>query len=120
MELKELDLNTVAGGAGKELFQHALAQVLDNIRDVNTGLEKRAITLKFEFAPKERSGDKVRSEMEVTCRSSVKLAGVLPHSSHAFIERDGQGFRALTNDVRQEEINLGTGEVIGRIGGTGT
>lgn len=111
-ELKGLTIQTAAGGAAPELFEHLLTQVLANIRDPNTGLEKRKIVLTFEFEPIERKSDGGRGEMTVSCSAAAKLAGVKPAVSFAFIEREGDGFKATTNDVRQEEINLGTGEVL--------
>ena len=111
-EMKTLGLDTAAGGAAPELFTHLLTQVLENIRDPNTGLEKRKIILTFEFEPIERTSDGGRGEMTVSCSAAAKLAGVKPAVSFAYIERDGTGFRATTNDFRQETLDLTTGEVL--------
>jgi hypothetical protein len=50
-----VSLETIAGGAAKELFERELAEVLANIADVNTpGKMKRSITLKITFSPTDR------------------------------------------------------------------
>lgn len=111
-ELKKLSLETAAGGAAPELFDHLLEEILKNIRDPNTGLEKRKLVMTFEFEPIERASDGGRGEMTVSCSAVAKLAGVKPATSFAFIARDGDGFTATTNDVRQTELlDQKTGEV---------
>lgn len=111
-ELKKLSLQTAAGGAAPELFDHLLEEILKNIRDPNTGLEKRKLVMTFEFEPIERQSDGGRGEMTVSCSAVAKLAGVKPATSFAFIARDGDGYTATTNDVRQTELlDDKTGEV---------
>lgn len=103
-ELKELTLESIAAGAASELFDHALAEVLANIRDPNTDAEaKRTIKLEFVFNP-----HRSRNEAAVSVEVSSKLAGVLPASGYLFVAREDGQLVAYTNDVQQENLPLET------------
>jgi len=79
------DLSTLGAGAAGEKFNAALKAVLDNIRDVNTEpLEKRKITLTWDFLPEE---DRERVKVLITARTG--LAGAKPVSEVLYIGRVG-------------------------------
>lgn len=115
-DLKLVTLDTIAAGAAPELFERALAEILENIKDPNTPAEtKRSISLTFEFSPREdRNGGRNEGEVVVKCQS--KLAAPTPAVGHMFISREKGAVVAYTNDFRQEDlleqIDTKTGEVL--------
>ncbi len=65
-----IDPKTFAGGAFIEKLNHAITQVISNIRDQNTDAsEKREITVKLVFR-----SDKDRRMISTTIGTAVKLA----------------------------------------------
>lgn len=102
-ELKELTLATVAGGAAIELFEHALPQILANMRDPNTDAkEKRKITLEIAFTPHESQG--YRDEAAVDVKMKLSLAGIRTARGVVFMGRENGELVARTYNVRQEEL----------------
>lgn len=76
-------LDTIAEGAACQLFEQALARVLENIDDPNTAADaKRAITLTFTIKPDE---DRRHALVAVAC--ATKIAGIRPIGTHMFIGR---------------------------------
>lgn len=71
-DVKTITLDSLAQGAAGELFQNALARVLENIEDPNTDHRtKRALTIQFLF-----SADEERRLGNVEIRAATKLAGI--------------------------------------------
>lgn len=99
-ELKELTLETVAGGAAPELFDQLLDQVLENIEDPNYPAEKqRKLTLEFVFEP---GAD--RHEASVEIRPKLKLADREGVAGRAFIGRQDGELVAVAHDPWQEDM----------------
>lgn len=86
-KLHHISLETFAGGAAPERFEHELKKVIANVMDPNTDPEKvRKISLEFKFAPNEgRTG--IRMELA----TKVSLAPIRPIDTIAHIgEQDGK------------------------------
>lgn len=92
-------LATLADGAVEELWQTALAHVLENIDDPNTEAGfKRKIALEFVLEPAED-----RRSAKLTFRSSVKTAGIRSVGTSVFLGRH-QGKPAAVEVNRQEDL----------------
>ena len=98
-EQKVVTLESLADGAAAELWQSALARVLENIDDPNTDFKaKRAIRLEFEFVANE---DRNVGAVGVKC--STKLAGVKGVTTVVYIGRQ-EGELVAVEQPRQEEL----------------
>lgn len=97
---RTMKLDTMCEGAATELFDAALAQVLDNIEDPMTDPKMaRVITLKIILKP---LSDERRSAV-VSVECSAKTAGVRPVRSTVAIGRhDGQ--MVAVEAMKQEEL----------------
>jgi len=94
-----VSLSTLAQGAVEELWQTALAQVLENIDDPNTAADfKRKITLEFVIEPADD-----RRSAKVTFRSGVKTAGVKAVGTAVYLGRH-EGRLAAVEAIPQEEL----------------
>jgi hypothetical protein len=91
------DLVTICRGAAMELFQSALAQVNNNIKDPNTSAgKKRKIILSFEFAPSlDRSGG------TATVKVDTKLSSHQGVDGSFYLLKNGPTIEAFTQDHRQ-------------------
>lgn len=70
MKQHEVSLETIAGGAAPERWDHELRKVLKNVMDPNTDPgAKRSITLTVEFQPSTS-----RTSMQATLQVKSKLA----------------------------------------------
>jgi hypothetical protein len=100
MEQENVSLGNICGGAVEEVFQRELADVLENIGDVNTDPEaKRKMTLEFTFEPfPDRSGAKII----FSCKS--KIAPVESVSGTMFLQRRGTAMVAVPHDPRQARL----------------
>ena len=96
----KVDIFTICRGAAAQLFQNALDKVNQNIKDVNTGVDKkRSITLKFEFKPyPDRSG------AEVICSVTQTLAGIMGVNSSIYLKKKDGHLEAYTQDVNQLDM----------------
>lgn len=99
-EMKDVTLDNVAGGAAPELFDHAWAEVLENVADINREADAtREIKLTFKIDP---SGD--RETLAVVCVVDVKLAKRKAGAAAAHLGRRNGQLVALTYDVRQGSL----------------
>jgi hypothetical protein len=100
------DLISICRGAAMELFQSALTQVNNNIKDPNTSADKkRKIVLSFEFAPYiDRSGGNVTVKVETKLSSHQGVDGSF------YLRKTGAIVEAFTQDDRQMGIFDGEGE----------
>ena len=89
---EKLSLINLKDGAAIEMFDIALERVFNNIRDINTTMGKREITLKAVIAP----ADDARSLAKIEFGVAVKLAN--------------QGAEKATIDIKLDE----KGRVYGR------
>ena len=98
MGFKKLEkLEDINSGALEEIFQREMSRVIANIADPATDARaKRAITLTIEMQP---SDD--RSNLEVTLRSSTKLASVKEDRGSMRLELTDGGEVVAT--VREKE-----------------
>jgi hypothetical protein len=94
----QLSIVNICQGAVPEVFARELAEVFENITDVNTVAEKkRRIVLTFEFSPyKDRSG----ASVSLQCKSA--LSSVEAIEGTIYLARQGGKLTAFTRDVRQE------------------
>jgi len=90
-EDEKLSLSNIKEGAAIEMFDLAMARVFSNIRDINTTLDGREITLKMKITPHED-----RTLADIVFGVGVKLAN--------------QGNQRLTADIKLDE----KGRVYGR------
>ncbi len=99
--LPVVDLFTICHGAAAELFQEAQNKVNANIKDANTNLKKRHITLNFEYEPyADRSG------AQVTCTVNTKLAARTGIDSSIILRRIDGSLQAFTPDTLQMDITF--------------
>lgn len=97
MTIQTVALETIAGGAIKELFEAELGRVLENIADINTDpAQKRTITISVEFKP----GAK-RDTADVKLKCGSKLAGIMTVNTQLFMGKQGGKLVAVENDPRQ-------------------
>lgn len=95
-----VSLDTLAGGALREMFGEELDTVLANIADPNTDdTAKRSITMTVTFKP-----NKKRDEVEVLIGCSAKLASVMKHSTRLFVGRQQGRLIAVEDDPRQSGL----------------
>jgi len=99
----KLDMNTINGGAVKDLFDRGLAQLLDNIGDPNTDAEAvRKIVVTFEVKPtKDREAGATRLSLD------VKTAKIKSVDGTVVFDHDGAGkIDAYTSMVKEQELPL--------------
>lgn len=112
-------LQELGGGAASELFEAALAQVVENIEDPNTERGVlRKVTLELKIKPGKDPGSLCTTE--ISC--IPKLAPVKPFESHMFVGVDRGKARATEYNPNQgmlfgeneagEKVNPDTGEVV--------
>lgn len=91
MEHQELNLDTIGGGAAKELFDEALSSVLENISDINTDHKvPREITLRFRI-----TADEERRAGSVVISCNKKLAGFSGRKIDIYFGRQHGRFTAV-------------------------
>lgn len=96
----ELNIGNICGGAVPEVFDREIAEILENIADLNTKPEaKRQITLTFDFAP---GPDRKSAIVSFTCKS--KQVGVQPKQGTIFFAKRMGGITAYTEDPRQDRL----------------
>lgn len=71
LEREELRFESILDGGVLEMLNHTLAQVFDNIVDVNTAGTPREVNLKLRLKP-----DESRSLIEIAVTVTPKLAGL--------------------------------------------
>jgi hypothetical protein len=100
-DLTPVNLGSIARGAGMELFEKALHQVVQNIADTDCAAEDaRTITLTFKFKP-----ESDRRKAHVTTSAKTTLAGAENHTSAAFIGKDTEGqYLMFLEDPRQDVL----------------
>lgn len=82
-----MNLDTLQGGAARELFEIELQKVLRNIADPNTKPDAvRKLTLEVTIKPNEK-----RSMLYVAVKASSKLVAMRPSESMAVLDEDGNG-----------------------------
>jgi len=85
-----LPLSCLKEGAVEELFQHAIAQVLANIRDPNTSAEaKRKVVIAIDCMP---AGDRSAVLLDIAVKTT--LAGASPIKTLLTIQDDGRAITA--------------------------
>lgn len=85
-----------------EVFDHELANLLENVADPNTKAEaKRKISLTFEFKPNAQ-----RNACDVGFVVKSNLPGVETLKSSAFIAMEAGELGLFGVDTRQEELPL--------------
>lgn len=99
-EKEKVSLSNLCGGAVEEVFQRELAEVLENVADINTDPEqKRKITLEFSLSPfEDRSG----AQVTFSCKS--KTAAVKEVKGTVFFQRRGMTFEAYPHDPKQARL----------------
>jgi hypothetical protein len=111
VELDRVALQTIAGGAADELFQHELQAVLDNMADINTECKvMRKITIELSFLPVEE-----RDACAVTIKVKSKLAPTLPQVTRLFLGQEGAKQVAYEERVIQPAL-FGDGDQVLPIG----
>ena len=93
-------LTTIARGGIEPLFDRALQQVVDNVKDVNTDPKKSrriVITLKCTPYP-DRSGVQISASIETKLQSPDGVEGTI------FIGKEGGRNRAYTQDIKQGDL----------------
>lgn len=79
-----IELQSLAGGALQEMAQKAIAEVADNMKDLNTRWKpKRMVTIKLEFTQNER-----RNDVTVQMSVNTKTEPVRPVETKFYIEKD--------------------------------
>lgn len=101
-----VSLSNIANGAAVSHFDHNLKKILENIKDPNTSAKAaRSITLKVDFKPyPDRNGS------EVSISVSSRLAPVSSVNSTVFVGASEDGYKAYSNDTRQQALPLETVE----------
>lgn len=97
---EKVTLANICRGGVEEVFQRALASVIENIKDASTEEEaKRKIGIEFEFLPyPDRSGS------VVTFKVTSKLEGVKPCGGTIHLGYDHGELVAFPRDPRQEML----------------
>ena len=93
-------LDSIGGGALRELFDAELSRVLANIADPNTDQNtKRVISIQVQFKP---NRDRDAADVELKCAS--KLAGIASVSSVLYMGRHQGKLVAVESDPRQAKL----------------
>ena len=88
MEEKEkLSLANLKGGAAIEMFDRAMGNVLDNIRDINTTQKPREITLKVRFSP---TRDRTLFGIAITCTPKLAIQEVVETTAELRLDSKGK------------------------------
>jgi hypothetical protein len=91
---EHLSLANLAGGAAVEAFDHALGEVLENIRDPNTDPKaKREINLKIWIKPNEHRN---LGDIGIVCTHKTAPQATIPTS--IIIDRNSDG-KAVANEL---------------------
>lgn len=104
MNLEELTLDNICGGAVPERFHRAMQQIVKNMRDMNVPVKaKREIDMKFTFEPHaDRCGG------EVTVRVKQTLGGDEEVKGNIYMgQAQGGELKAYPRDIRQELLFAG-------------
>jgi hypothetical protein len=109
LEVKEVNLETLGGGAVGELFAEELGKVLANIADPNADPKAvREVTIKFRIKPSE---DRSRADVQII--PTHKLAPLKPFGTAISIVTDGTKQIAYADrPLRQPELPLANRKVI--------
>lgn len=100
MELENLSITNVCGGAVDEVFQRELAHLLENIADPNTNAEApRSLTLEFKVKPFK---DRTAAQIELVVKS--KTAGMSSVAGTMYLQRRGAQLVAMNHDPRQARL----------------
>jgi hypothetical protein len=100
MKADVVTLSNLAQGAAAEMFEHALGQVMENIKDPNADpSKKRRITLTVEFQP---YGDRSGAETTIACVAKVTPVNAV--RSSLFVAMEEGEYKAFTHDTRQEDL----------------
>jgi hypothetical protein len=83
---EKLAIDTLASGAAMERFDDALAVVLANIIDPDTGKGAREINLKVKFKPND---ERTMTEIRIECKTKLQPATEL--TTHAYLGVDIKG-----------------------------
>lgn len=98
--VSEATLESLAGGAAAEMWDHDFSAVLENIQDPNTpATAKRTIILEVVIAPHED-----REGAEVRVSTKVKLAPMTAHRNMIHIGRSNGRLVAVGFDPRQGDV----------------
>lgn len=101
---RTIKLDTLANGAVVELFESAVAQVLENVQDLNTDWKaRRKIVLELAF-----SSDEERQVGDVEVKCSTKLAGMKGVRTVVFYG-NVNGRKVAVEQPRQDEMFAGSG-----------
>lgn len=97
-----LDVDTLAGGAFRELLEHAFNKIAANILDVNTSEKaKRSVKIKIDAKPyPDRSGAVYTVSVDTT------LAGTRPAEGTFFLARQGGEVAIFSRNHKQMEMDL--------------
>lgn len=100
MDLKEITIETIGGGALPELFAREITRVLNNIDDPNTDPEKaRKVTLDVVFRP-----SKSRDTATVVVSAKSSLAPPMPIANAVYISREAGKIVAYGRDPNQQDL----------------
>ena len=101
-DYQKVSIDTLNGGAIKDLFDRELEAVLENIADRNTKPDAvREIRLVVKFKPDE---NRAQANSEVQCTS--KLAPTKPHAGFVIFGLDGETPAAYTTDPKQQDLGF--------------
>lgn len=96
--LETINLNNAAQGVANNLFMRELESVIENINDKSTyAVEKRKITLEFEFKP-----DENRDTVDISVTAKSKLIGARAVMAKAYVAKD----KLYSTDPQQTEFNM--------------
>lgn len=103
MQEPELSLTTMFKGAIPDLFKRQLAEVVRNMKDVNTKAEdKRSISIEITFHPfKDRSGFLYTLEPPKMKLSGVNVSEI---QGSAFITTQDGEWKVFAHDPRQTQL----------------
>lgn len=97
-EFYELNVGNILGGKFPELFNKAIQQLIDNMRDVNTPADSvRKIKFEFTFKPTDD-----RQTAAVLLATTLKLASMEPCAGTVYVSKAEGSLKAYTRDIRQE------------------
>lgn len=98
--MQGVTLDTIGGGALRELFEAELTRILANITDPNTDpAVKRVMTIQVRF---KGNRDRDVADVELACHS--KLAGIMSVSTRLFVGRSGGKLVAVEHDPKQTRL----------------
>lgn len=98
-KLNNLSLNEIAGGEVAERYEQAMADVMENILDLNTTDAKRSVTITITLEPKKKD----KNLISVTADVKAKLAPRMGAATQLIVGKQDDGL-IVANEIYKGQV----------------